>query len=239
MLRGYESPGGGQSDPAIGLAFDEPVRAGDEIELPFTLAGADHVGAARMVLRFPSDRYDVESFGLMGNPPGWLALSEVAGDQVVVALIATDPSQAGANLPLSLRLRLRPGAEHGGEVVAREADVSSTDGVALATSIAGSGAVVDPGAAIALSAVHPNPSSGPMLFTLTLPRASDVDLAVHDLAGRRVATVHRGAMTPGVHPLTWDGRTDGGEPARDGIYFLRLRAGGTEIARKAVLVRGR
>ena len=66
-----------------------------------------------------------------------------------------------------------------------------------------------------------------------------MDLAVHDLAGRRVATVHRGALAPGIHPFTWDGRTDRGEPARDGVYFLRLRAGGTEIARKAVLVRGR
>lgn len=239
MLHGYEGPGaGGRPDPAIGLSFAEPVRAGDELELPFTLAGADRVGAARMVLRFPSSRYDVESFGLVGNPPGWLALSEVAGDQVVVALIATDASQAGTSLPLSLRLRLRPGAEHGGEVIAREADVSSADGVALQTSIEGTGAVVDPGAAIALSAVHPNPGAGPMRFTLTLPRGSDVDLAIYDPAGRRVASVHRGALAPGVHPFTWDGRTDRGESARDGIYFVRLRAGGTELARKAVLVRG-
>lgn len=240
ILRGHGPGGGaGRPEPSVALGFGEPVRSGDALELPITLHGADRVGAARLALRFPADRYDVEGFGPAGNPPGWLVLHEVEGGEVVVGLVATDPSQAGVALPLSLRLRLRAGAGHGGEVVAQGAEVSGTDGAALETAIAGAGAVVDPAAAISFASVGPNPAAGQARFTLSLPRAADVDLAVHDLAGRRVATLHRGALAAGVHPFTWNGRTDRGEAARDGVYFVRMRAGGTEIARKTVFVRGR
>lgn len=238
MLHGYEHGGGGRPEPAVALGFGQPVRTGELLELPLTLSGAERVGAARVVLRFPAARYEVDDFELVGNPPGWLALHEVMEGDIVVGLIALDPSQAGATLPLSLRLRLRPGAEHGGEVVARDADVSAGDGAALATAIEGAGAVLDPASAVALSAVRPNPSPGTARFALSLPRASEVDLAVHDLAGRRVATLQRGALAAGVHPFAWDGRTDRGETARDGVYFIRLRCGGTEVARKTVLMRG-
>jgi hypothetical protein len=243
MLRGYEHGGGGRPEPSVALGFGDPVRDGDEIELPFTLNGADRVGAARVALRFPSDRYDVESFETVGNPPGWLALHDVQGGELVIGLISTAPAQARSalpySLPLSLRLRLRAGAAPGGQVVAQDADVSGADGVTLATSITGSGAVLDPSSAIALSALGPNPAPGTARFSLSLPRAMDVDLAAYDLAGRRVATLQRGALAAGVHPIAWNGRTDRGDTAHDGVYFVRLRAGGTEIARKTVLVRGR
>jgi hypothetical protein len=238
MLHGYEPGGGGRPEPSIALGFGDPVHNGDALTVPLTLTGADRVGAARVALRFPSDRYDVDGLGLDGNPPGWLALYDVEGSDVVLGLVALDASQAGATLPLTLRLRLHAGAQHGGEVVAREADVSAADGVALETAIAGSGAVIDPSSPIALSAPRPNPAPGAVRFALTLPRPTDVDLAVHDLAGRRVATLHRGSLAAGVHPFTWDGRTDRGDTARDGVYFVRLRAGGTEVARKTVLMRG-
>jgi len=239
ILRGNQPPaGGGRIDPSVAFSFGDPQETGQEVELPITLLGADHVGAARVSLRFPSDRYDVEDFGLVGSPAGWLVLHEVSGNRVLVGLVATDPAAAGPSLPLRLRLHLRTGADHGGEVVAQDAEVSGIDGAALRTAIPGSGAVMDPSASVSFTQVGPNPATGEARFSLSLPRASDVDVAVHDLAGRRVATLQHGPLAAGVHPFTWDGRTDRGGTARDGVYFVRVRAGGVERARKTVFVRG-
>jgi flagellar hook assembly protein FlgD len=64
-----------------------------------------------------------------------------------------------------------------------------------------------------------------------------VELAVYDLAGRRVRTVVRGPLAAGRHTFTWDGRTDGGRSLAAGIYMTRLTGAGRMIARRATLVR--
>jgi hypothetical protein len=69
----------------------------------------------------------------------------------------------------------------------------------------------------------PNPSFGPIAFDWSLPRASDVELVVHDLAGRRVATLARGGWPGGSHRVEWDGRERSGRRARPGWYVARLR----------------
>lgn len=82
-----------------------------------------------------------------------------------------------------------------------------------------------------------NPTWGRAEFRLELPTTTVVELAVHDVTGRRVATVLRGEKTAGSHRVTWDGRRSDGRPAAGGIYFVRLRAGSFEQTRKVVLVR--
>ena len=82
----------------------------------------------------------------------------------------------------------------------------------------------DPGANrrdVALAAPRPNPSAGATAFTFSLPAAADVDLAVFDLRGRRVATLARGERGPGEHAARWDG-----SQAAAGVYFVRLTVRG-------------
>ncbi len=93
---------------------------------------------------------------------------------------------------------------------------------------------VEPGASpLALSAPRPNPSAGATSFTFSLPAAAEVDLAIYDLRGRRVATLESGARGAGAHAARWD---DAKAPA--GIYFVRLgvRAEGTYTTRERRLV---
>ena len=78
---------------------------------------------------------------------------------------------------------------------------------------------------VSLSAARPNPSRVGDGTTLgfSLPRAmSSVELALYDLAGRRVATVARGAYGAGEHPARWDGNDDAGRRVPTGVYFARL-----------------
>jgi outer membrane protein assembly factor BamB len=65
-----------------------------------------------------------------------------------------------------------------------------------------------------------------LVLELALPRAGPVDLAVFDVAGRRVATVVHGVLPAGRHRAAWTGA---GHSA--GVYFLRLRAESAELAR--------
>ncbi|MBZ0269373.1 S8 family serine peptidase, partial [bacterium] len=81
------------------------------------------------------------------------------------------------------------------------------------------------------------PARDAVPMRLELPAATVLDLSVHDVAGRRVATILRGERTAGSHAVVWDGRTSGGQRAAGGIYFVRLRAGTSTFTRKVVLVR--
>jgi hypothetical protein len=71
--------------------------------------------------------------------------------------------------------------------------------------------------------VSPNPSAGTATFTIELPSAGSVSLGLYDLGGRRVASLHEGALPAGRHAVTHGA----GLPA--GVYFWRLRAGSAAL----------
>ncbi len=60
---------------------------------------------------------------------------------------------------------------------------------------------------------------------------------LHDIAGRRVATVRDGNFREGNHLLRWDGRDVSGSEAPSGVYFLRLSsADGVVVATSRVVL---
>jgi hypothetical protein len=74
--------------------------------------------------------------------------------------------------------------------------------------------------------VSPNPAHGPTQVTLFLAgRPGGAVLAeatVFDLEGRRLATLHHGALPSGATRLGWNGRADDGRDLRSGLYLLRV-----------------
>ena len=82
-------------------------------------------------------------------------------------------------------------------------------------------------------ALHPNPARTHTL-SFGLPVANDVELAVFDLAGRRLATLARGTFTAGTHTATWDGRDGSGRTLGAGVYFYRLTVGDQEFTTRGV-----
>jgi hypothetical protein len=79
-------------------------------------------------------------------------------------------------------------------------------------------------------AVFPNPIRRDATVLFALPTASDVDLSVFDLAGRRVATLVAGVLAAGRHSMAWHEA----EQLSSGLYFIRLRVG-TEVRTSTVL----
>ena len=92
---------------------------------------------------------------------------------------------------------------------------------------------VAPTAPFQLTAPHPNPVSGRARFTLSVAKTQQIDLAVYDLLGRRVAVLHQGTLP-------------GGEPKRlrieahawpSGVYLLRARGQQFSAVRRLVVIR--
>jgi hypothetical protein len=88
---------------------------------------------------------------------------------------------------------------------------------------------------VALTAVKPNPFRDGAAITLTLPRAGAIDLAVLDLAGRRVRVLAHGQVVEaGTRSFSWDGRRDDGRVAPAGIYWVILSCADGHDQRRVV-----
>ncbi len=83
----------------------------------------------------------------------------------------------------------------------------------------------------------PNPFSGETELSFTLPSSGAVSVVIYDAAGRRVATVHDGALAGGTHRLVWSGRGDGGAPLASGVYRAIVKSGGRVESRTVTKVR--
>lgn len=79
---------------------------------------------------------------------------------------------------------------------------------------------------------HPNPFNPGTRIGFTLPETGPVLLTVHDLSGRRVATLVDGALSAGTHQVTFDG-----SHLAAGVYLYTLQAGPLQESRKLVLLK--
>jgi len=87
-----------------------------------------------------------------------------------------------------------------------------------------------PPVATAFSGVWPNPARGGVQLAFGLREAAVVSFEVHDMTGRRVATLPGQAYDPGHRTVAWDGRGERGTRLPAGIYFVRMTAGGRVVA---------
>ena len=82
-----------------------------------------------------------------------------------------------------------------------------------------------------LLSVMPNPTAGMITITVKLEGSQRVELALYDLAGRLVETIHRGSLSEGRHSLSYD--TSG---ISGGLYLLHLATDkATETVRLAIV----
>ncbi|MDO9695761.1 MAG: FlgD immunoglobulin-like domain containing protein [Candidatus Latescibacteria bacterium] len=116
-------------------------------------------------------------------------------------------------------------------------DVTGMDQVVLAYSHSDLTDAGDLPAAPAPLAAYPNPFNPSTLVTYRLAAATEVTLAVHDLAGRLVAVIDGGRREAGWHQANWNGHDDRGRAATSGTYVLRLTtaAGERRVAKLTLL----
>lgn len=80
----------------------------------------------------------------------------------------------------------------------------------------------------------PNPFSNRVEMGFALASPANVRLEVFDVRGRAVHRSVAISLPVGRHALAWDGRTDDGSLAGEGLYFLRVSGPGVSLSRSVV-----
>jgi hypothetical protein len=83
---------------------------------------------------------------------------------------------------------------------------------------------------------QPNPFNPTTTIHFELPAAGLVRLDVHDVSGRRIATLVDGMLPAGQQSAVWNGHDRHGERAAGGVYIVQLRAGDQRATRKVTLL---
>lgn len=233
-----------RADDAVRVSFGAPEPRGEGWLVRVRVTGAEGVTGAMLRLRYPSERWRAEiPVFVAGTAPapseGWLPFLDCEEPGVVQA--GGLRLQDGASGELEFLLGMIPtGApEAGDRLVAEGADLVAPDGSVLTPAaplpglpLAGPMTPTGPPSAIALGPARPNPFARSTSLTVSLPREADVDLTVHDLAGRRVATLASGRLPAGRRDFTWSG-----SGVRDGLYFVRLTVDGRVYTSRVALLR--
>jgi hypothetical protein len=94
----------------------------------------------------------------------------------------------------------------------------------------------DPRLVFALAPGRPNPFATRTAIAYSMPSGGRVDLAVYDVAGRRVRVLVNDTRNAGKYEEAWDGRGERGERLASGIYFVRLRVLDKQITQRLVLL---
>lgn len=84
---------------------------------------------------------------------------------------------------------------------------------------------------------YPNPFNPSTTIAFTLPERADVRLEVFNILGRVVNTLVDKTLSAGQYEVTWDGRTDSGQPLATGVYFYRLTTGDRSATKKMLLLK--
>jgi hypothetical protein len=93
-----------------------------------------------------------------------------------------------------------------------------------------------PEAEAIVRSAYPNPFSERVVVEV-FAQDRQTNATVHDILGRRIRTLEAGSPTEGLATIVWDGRTDEGVHATNGVYFIRIQDGDRTEARKVVIVR--
>ena len=95
--------------------------------------------------------------------------------------------------------------------------------------------VVDPtlGLRIDLASSNPFSAASPLEFAINLPADGSLSVAIVDALGREVRAFTSGQQSAGRKSFVWNGRTNDGDFAPSGVYFLRA-VGDRQIASQKV-----
>ncbi|MEA1986023.1 MAG: T9SS type A sorting domain-containing protein [Candidatus Marinimicrobia bacterium] len=80
---------------------------------------------------------------------------------------------------------------------------------------------------------YPNPFNPVTTIEYFLPKASEVNILIYDLLGRKVATIkNKSIESSGFHSIQWDASN-----LASGIYFYKIKAGNFVSVKKSILLK--
>ncbi len=91
------------------------------------------------------------------------------------------------------------------------------------------------GTGFVLKNAVPNPFNPQTTISYSLAKPGPVELAIFDLAGRKVRTLVDQTEIAGGHTVVWNGQDNRGKTVASGVYFYQLRSG-QNVARKRIVM---
>lgn len=88
-----------------------------------------------------------------------------------------------------------------------------------------------------LNANYPNPFNSTTMIEFYLPQTGKIRLDIYDITGRKIKTLIDNEQPAGQNMVLWDGTGSGGEAVASGLYFYRLRAAGTDLTKRMLLIK--
>jgi hypothetical protein len=121
--------------PEIAVRFGAARAVVGGLEVPLLIEGTGSIGASRLRIRFPSDRFMVSGVVARGRWD-WVELHRTDGNELSLGLLAALGAipaigYTGDPLEVTLRLESLAGAEPGGTLALLDGDFSGRDGVKL------------------------------------------------------------------------------------------------------------
>ncbi len=83
---------------------------------------------------------------------------------------------------------------------------------------------------------YPNPFNPSTRIPLHIDREGYLRLEITDASGRRVRTLHDGAVSAGERVFQWDGRDDLGQSLASGVYLVRIGSREGPIASRRMML---
>jgi hypothetical protein len=230
---------GAHPAPEIEVRMGAPVAVAGGVDVPILLTNVVEVGAARLAFTYPDAVFEEAWVEVASHPSNWLALHEASDGRLTFGAIRLGPDElrdTNGGLQLTLHLGTRAGQDPAGIVTFTSGDFSDRAGATLTTSAVAQSVPLAAGLHVQVSNARPNPFAGETRFSVLLTRDSDLEVAVFDLAGRRVATLFRGRAEAGTREFTWRRTRDNGAAVSSGVYFYRAVAGGSSSGRKVLVL---
>ena len=114
--------------------------------------------------------------------------------------------------------------------------IRTTGGISFKVTAPFTGAVPETPFGLQVSLAYPNPSSGGVALSYSLPFRSPVRVMIFDITGRCLQKRDLGDLGPGARSFTWDGRDARGHPVPTGTYLLRFQIRGHVEDRRVVML---
>ena len=84
---------------------------------------------------------------------------------------------------------------------------------------------------------YPNPFNPVTTISFDLPEENYTEVAIYNMMGQKIRTLHTGNMTAGRHHILFDGVNDQNQQLGSGVYFYRVVAGEFQATKKMMLVK--
>ncbi len=84
---------------------------------------------------------------------------------------------------------------------------------------------------------YPNPFNPNTVISFSIPEAGNVELAVYNMLGQKVATLVNEYYSAGRYQAEWNGDDDNGNRVSSGVYLYRLKAGDYVETKKMILTK--